>query len=159
MRQQLPVLRFLARQPDPARDAFAGGGQTRAQALKNRAFATSCSSRKHPKFVSNDYLRDASPRCMRIGGHFARNRTDGSGGLRPLVEAVRMGWWFIRKPMTAKFMRTCTRRPKRNFDWRLETPERGYAADSGARHHPLYGLATGGSNHQRGAHRIICWNC
>ena len=82
--QQLPVLRFLARQSDPARDAVARRSETRgATRCGSRAFATSCSSRASirslfPAVTWRDCVAALHPG---LAGHLARSRADGNGGL------------------------------------------------------------------------------
>jgi len=99
---------------------------------------------EHPKFVSNNYLRD----CI------AALHADWPGislevgpmeieDYRPLVAAGADGLVVYQETYDRKIYSDMhTAGPKRNFDWRLETPERAYAA--GFRRlgiSPLYGLA------------------
>jgi 2-iminoacetate synthase len=99
---------------------------------------------EHPKFVSNNYLRD----CV------AALHADWPGislevgpmeieDYRPLVAAGADGLVVYQETYDRKIYADMhTAGPKRNFDWRLETPERAYAA--GFRRlgiSPLYGLA------------------
>jgi 2-iminoacetate synthase len=99
---------------------------------------------EHPKFVSNNYLRD----CI------AALHADWPGislevgpmeieDYRPLVAAGADGLVVYQETYDRKvYADMHTAGPKRNFDWRLETPERAYAA--GFRRlgiSPLYGLA------------------
>jgi 2-iminoacetate synthase len=99
---------------------------------------------EHPKFVSNNYLRD----CI------AALHADWPGislevgpmeieDYRPLVAAGADGLVVYQETYDRKIYADMhTAGPKRNFDWRLETPERAYAA--GFRRlgiSPLYGLA------------------
>jgi 2-iminoacetate synthase len=99
---------------------------------------------EHPKFVSNNYLRD----CV------AALHADWPGislevgpmetaDYAPLVAAGADGLVVYQETYDRKvYADMHTAGPKRNFDWRLETPERAYAA--GFRRlgiAPLYGLA------------------
>ena len=99
---------------------------------------------EHPKFVSNNYLRD----CI------AALHADWPGislevgpmemeDYLPLVAAGADGLVVYQETYDRKvYAEMHTAGPKRNFDWRLETPERAYAA--GFRRlgiSPLYGLA------------------
>jgi 2-iminoacetate synthase len=99
---------------------------------------------EHPKFVSNNYLRDCVAALhadwpgisLEVGPmeteEYAPLVTAGADGLVVYQET------YERKVYAAMH----TAGPKRNFDWRLETPERAYAA--GFRRlgiSPLYGLA------------------
>jgi 2-iminoacetate synthase len=101
-------------------------------------------SGEHPKFVSDAYLRDCvgalhelTPAIsLEIGPMEA-------AGYRPLVQAGAEGLVVYQETYDrAVYDEMHTAGPKRNFDWRLETPERAYAAGFrrlgiGA----LYGLA------------------
>ncbi len=99
---------------------------------------------EHPKFVSNNYLRD----CV------AALHADWPGislevgpmetaDYAPLVAAGADGLVVYQETYDRDiYAQMHTAGPKRNFDWRLETPERAYAA--GFRRlgiAPLYGLA------------------
>ena len=99
---------------------------------------------EHPKFVSNNYLRD----CV------AALHADWPGislevgpmetaDYAPLVAAGADGLVVYQETYDREvYAKMHTAGPKRNFDWRLETPERAYAA--GFRRlgiAPLYGLA------------------
>ncbi len=116
-----------------------------AQALKEQGFRNILLvAGEHPKFVSNGYLRD----CI------AALHADWPGislevgpmepeDYRPLVAAGADGLTVYQETYDRKvYAEMHTAGPKRNFDWRLETPERAYAA--GFRRlgiSPLYGLA------------------
>ena len=116
-----------------------------AQALKEQGFRNILLvAGEHPKFVSNNYLRD----CI------AMLHADWPGislevgpmevdEYRPLVAAGADGLVVYQETYDRKvYAEMHTAGPKRNFDWRLETPERAYAA--GFRRlgiSPLYGLA------------------
>jgi 2-iminoacetate synthase len=116
-----------------------------ARALKEQGFRNLLLvAGEHPKFVSNNYLRD----CI------AALHADWPGislevgpmetaDYRPLVAAGADGLVVYQETYDRKvYAEMHTAGPKRNFDWRLETPERAYAA--GFRRlgiSPLYGLA------------------
>jgi 2-iminoacetate synthase len=99
---------------------------------------------EHPKFISNDYLRDCvaalheeSPSVsLEIGPMETED-------YHPLVAAGADGLIVYQETYDKKvYAEMHTAGPKRNFDWRLETPERAYAA--GFRRlgiSALYGLA------------------
>jgi 2-iminoacetate synthase len=116
-----------------------------AQALREQGFRNILLvAGEHPKFVSNDYLR----------GCIAALHPDWPGislevgpmemvDYRPLVAAGADGLVVYQETYDRRvYADMHTAGPKRNFDWRLETPERAYAA--GFRRlgiSPLYGLA------------------
>jgi 2-iminoacetate synthase len=116
-----------------------------ARALKEQGFRNILLvAGEHPKFVSNNYLRD----CI------AALHADWPGislevgpmetvDYLPLVAAGADGLVVYQETYDRKvYADMHTAGPKRNFDWRLETPERAYAA--GFRRlgiSPLYGLA------------------
>jgi 2-iminoacetate synthase len=99
---------------------------------------------EHPKFVSNDYLRDCiaalHPDWPGISLEVGPLET---ADYRPLVTAGADGLVIYQETYDRDvYADMHTAGPKRNFDWRLETPERAYAA--GFRRlgiSPLYGLA------------------
>jgi 2-iminoacetate synthase len=116
-----------------------------AGALRNEGFRNILLvAGEHPKFVSNNYLRD----CVA-----ALHETWPSVSLevgpmeideyRPMVQAGGDGLVVYQETYDpAVYAEMHTSGPKRNFNWRLETPERAYAAGFrrlgiGA----LYGLA------------------
>jgi 2-iminoacetate synthase len=116
-----------------------------AQALKEQGFRNILLvAGEHPKFVSNNYLRDCIAELhadwpgisLEVGPMEAAD-------YRPLVEAGADGLVVYQETYDRKIYADMhTAGPKRNFDWRLETPERGCAA--GFRRlgiSPLYGLA------------------
>jgi 2-iminoacetate synthase len=116
-----------------------------AQALKEQGFRNLLLvAGEHPRFVSNNYLKDCIAALhadwpgisLEIGPMEAAD-------YRPLVEAGADGLVVYQETYDRKIYADMhTAGPKRNFDWRLETPERGYAA--GFRRlgiSPLYGLA------------------
>jgi 2-iminoacetate synthase len=101
-------------------------------------------SGEHPKFVSTDYLLDVVRRLVAfvpsVSIEVAPMEID---GYRPLVAAGAEGLIVYQETYDrAAYAAVHTAGPKRDFDWRLETPERAYAA--GFRRigvAPLFGLA------------------
>jgi 2-iminoacetate synthase len=99
---------------------------------------------EHPKFVSNGYMRDCIAALHEewpsISLEVGPMETE---EYRPLVAAGSDGLIVYQETYDrAVYAEMHTAGPKRNFDWRLETPERAYAA--GFRRlgiSPLYGLA------------------
>jgi 2-iminoacetate synthase len=99
---------------------------------------------EHPKFVSNNYLRDCIAALHNdwpsVSLEVGPMETE---EYRPLVAAGADGLVVYQETYDRKvYAEMHTAGPKRNFDWRLETPERAYAA--GFRRlgiSPLYGLA------------------
>jgi 2-iminoacetate synthase len=85
---------------------------------------------EHPKFISNDYLRD----CVAA----LRNETPGislevgpmeTADYQPIRAAGAEGLVVYQETYDRTiYDQMHTAGPKRNFDWRLETPERAYAA-------------------------------
>ena len=101
-------------------------------------------SGEHPKFVSNNYLAD----CVRTVREVAPSISLEIGPMetadyRPLVEAGAEGLVVYQETYAPQvYQNMHTSGPKRDFSWRLATPERAYAAGFrrlgiGA----LYGLA------------------
>ncbi len=116
-----------------------------AQALKAQGFRNLLLvAGEHPKFVSNNYLRDCIAALhadwpslsLEVGPMETEE-------YRPLVAAGSDGLIVYQESYDRNvYAAMHTAGPKRNFDWRLETPERAYAA--GFRRlgiSPLYGLA------------------
>lgn len=99
---------------------------------------------EHPKFVSNGYLLDVVRRLVTfvpsVSIEIAPMETE---DYRPLVAAGVEGLTVYQETYDrSAYAEVHTSGPKRNFDWRLETPERAYAA--GFRRigiAPLFGLA------------------
>jgi 2-iminoacetate synthase len=85
---------------------------------------------EHPKFVSNHYLRD----CVRalhgeIPGVSLEVGPMETDEYRPIVAAGADGLVVYQETYDRKiYDEMHTAGPKKNFDWRLETPERAYAA-------------------------------
>jgi 2-iminoacetate synthase len=101
-------------------------------------------SGEHPKLVSTDYLLDVVQRLVAfvpsVSIEVAPMEVD---NYRPLVSAGAEGLVVYQETYDrAAYAAVHTAGPKRDFDWRLETPERAYAA--GFRRigiAPLFGLA------------------
>jgi 2-iminoacetate synthase len=99
---------------------------------------------EHPKFVSNNYLRDCVAALHRetpsISLEVGPMETE---EYLPLVDAGADGLVVYQETYDRNvYSEVHTAGPKKNFDWRLETPERAYAA--GFRRlgiSALYGLA------------------
>ncbi|HUA36918.1 MAG TPA: 2-iminoacetate synthase ThiH [Candidatus Sulfopaludibacter sp.] len=116
-----------------------------AQALKEQGFRNVLLvAGEHPKFVSVAYLAN----CVRALHEEIPSVSLEVGPLetadyRPLVGAGADGLVVYQETYDRDvYAQMHTAGPKRNFDWRLETPERAYAA--GFRRlgiSPLYGLA------------------
>jgi 2-iminoacetate synthase len=87
-------------------------------------------SGEHPKFVSNGYLEE----CVRVLHAEIPSVSLEVGPMeteeyQPLVEAGAEGLVVYQETYDRKvYGDVHTAGPKRDFDWRLETPERGYAA-------------------------------
>jgi 2-iminoacetate synthase len=116
-----------------------------AEALQSQGFRNLLLvAGEHPKFVSNNYLRDciATLRADWPGISLEVGPMETEDYL-PLVAAGAEGLIVYQETYDRKvYADMHTAGPKRNFDWRLETPERAYAA--GFRRlgiSPLYGLA------------------
>ena len=131
-----PILRVTLSLDEVRREA----AELKSQGFRNLLLVAG----EHPKFVSNNYLRD----CI------AALHSDWPGislevgpmeteEYRPLVAAGADGLVVYQETYDREiYAQMHTAGPKRNFDWRLETPERAYAA--GFRRlgiSPLYGLA------------------
>jgi 2-iminoacetate synthase len=131
-----PILRVTLSLDEVKREADA----LKAQGFRNLLLV----SGEHPKFVSNGYMRDCiamlHPEWPSISLEVGPMETE---EYRPLVAAGADGLVVYQETYDRKvYAEMHTAGPKRNFDWRLETPERAYAA--GFRRlgiSPLYGLA------------------
>jgi len=131
-----PILRVTLSVEEVLREAAA----IRAQGFRNLLLVAG----EHPKFVSNNYLRDCLDALhadwpslsLEVGPMETEE-------YRPLVQAGADGLVVYQETYDrAVYADMHTAGPKRNFEWRLETPERAYAA--GFRRlgiSPLYGLA------------------
>jgi 2-iminoacetate synthase len=85
---------------------------------------------EHPKFVSSGYLRECvtllHENCPSVSLEVGPMETE---DYRPLVDAGAEGLVVYQETYDREiYARMHTAGPKRNFDWRLETPERAYAA-------------------------------
>jgi 2-iminoacetate synthase len=131
-----PILRVTLSLDEVQREAEA----LKAQGFRNLLLVAG----EHPKFVSNHYLRDCiaalHPEWPSLSLEVGPMETE---EYRPLVAAGADGLVVYQETYDRKvYAEMHTAGPKRNFDWRLETPERAYAA--GFRRlgiSPLYGLA------------------
>jgi 2-iminoacetate synthase len=102
-----------------------------ARALKEQGFRNLLLvAGEHPKFISNGYmaecvraLRDEVPGISLEVGPMETEE------YRPIVEAGAEGLVVYQETYDREvYGKMHTAGPKRNFDWRLETPERAYAA-------------------------------
>jgi 2-iminoacetate synthase len=131
-----PILRVTLSLEEVKREAAA----LKAHGFRNLLLVAG----EHPKYVSNHYLHDCitalHPEWPSIGLEVAPMEAE---EYRPLVAAGADGLTVYQETYDREvYARMHTAGPKRNFDWRLETPERAYAA--GFRRlgiSPLYGLA------------------
>ena len=131
-----PILRVTLSIEEVLREA----AELKAQGFRNVLLVAG----EHPKFVSNNYLRDCIAALhadwpsvsLEVGPMETEEYL-------PLVAAGADGLVVYQETYDRDvYAQMHTAGPKRNFDWRLETPERAYAA--GFRRlgiAPLYGLA------------------
>ncbi len=131
-----PILRVTLSIEEVLREAQ----ELKAQGFRNILLVAG----EHPKFVSNNYLRDCIAALhadwpgisLEVGPMETEEYI-------PLVAAGADGLVVYQETYDREiYAQMHTAGPKRNFDWRLETPERAYAA--GFRRlgiAPLYGLA------------------
>jgi 2-iminoacetate synthase len=119
--------------------------QREAQALVEQGFRNILLvSGEHPKFVSNSYLKDCVAAVHAIAPSISLEIGPmETGDYRPLAHAGAEGLVVYQETYDRSiYDEMHTAGPKRNFTWRLDTPERAYAAGFrrlgiGA----LYGLA------------------
>jgi 2-iminoacetate synthase len=131
-----PILRVTLSLDEVRREA----AELKSQGFRNLLLVAG----EHPKFVSNNYLRDCiaalHPDWPGISLEVGPMETE---EYAPLVAAGAEGLVVYQETYDRNvYAQMHTAGPKRNFDWRLETPERAYAA--GFRRlgvSPLYGLA------------------
>jgi len=131
-----PILRVTLSLDEVKREAEA----LRAQGFRNLLLVAG----EHPKYVATGYLREClaalHPDWPSLSLEVGPLETE---DYRPLVAAGADGLVVYQESYDRKvYAEMHTAGPKRNFDWRLETPERAYAA--GFRRlgiSPLYGLA------------------
>jgi 2-iminoacetate synthase len=117
-----PILRVTLTVDDVLREARA----LKEQGFRNLLLVAG----EHPKFVSGGYLAD----CV----HALRGEVPGvslevgpmeTAEYRPIVQAGAEGLVVYQETYDRDvYARMHTAGPKRDFDWRLETPERAYAA-------------------------------
>jgi 2-iminoacetate synthase len=117
-----PILRVTLSVEEVLREAAA----LREQGFRNILLVAG----EHPKFVSNNYLRDCvaalHEEIPSMSLEVGPMETD---EYRPLVAAGADGLVVYQETYDRKiYSEMHTAGPKRNFDWRLETPERAYAA-------------------------------
>src|SRR5262245_15870017 len=131
-----PILRVTLTVDDGLREARALRGQGFRNVLPVAG--------EHPKFVSNGYLAD----CVRAlheewPGISLEVGPMEADEYRPIVGAGAEGLVVYQETYNRDvYEQMHTAGPKRNFDWRLETPERAYAAGfRGLGIGALYGLA------------------
>ena len=102
-----------------------------ARALKEQGFRSILLvAGEHPKFVSGSYLaecvRALHPEVSSIALEVGPMETE---DYQPLVDAGAEGLVVYQETYDRTvYSRVHTAGPKKNFDWRLETPERAYAA-------------------------------
>jgi 2-iminoacetate synthase len=131
-----PILRVTLSIDELKREAAA----LREQGFRNILLV----SGEHPKFVSNDYLADCTRALhAEVPGVSLEVGPMETAEYRPIVEAGADGLVVYQETYDRQvYDQMHTAGPKKNFDWRLETPERAYAA--GFRRlgiAALYGLA------------------
>ncbi len=131
-----PILRVTLSPDEVKREA----AELKSQGFRNLLLVAG----EHPKFVSSNYLRECIAALhadwpsisLEVGPMETADYA-------PLVAAGADGLVVYQETYDRKvYADMHTAGPKRNFDWRLETPERAYAA--GFRRlgiSPLYGLA------------------
>ena len=160
MHQQLPLLRIFARQPHFAGHTRSRSGGAEARHLAAQGFRQILLvAGEHPKFVSQNYLAE----CVRaLAPHFPSISIEvgpmETADYIPLVEAGAEGLVVYQETYNREvYAAMHTSGPKRDFDWRLDCAERGYAAGFrrlgiGA----LIGLALEGrSDRARGARGLL----
>ncbi len=131
-----PILRVTLSLEEVKREAVA----LREQGFRNILLVAG----EHPKFVSNHYLADCT-RVLReeVPGVSLEVGPMETEDYRPIVAAGADGLVVYQETYDRSvYDEMHTAGPKKNFDWRLETPERAYAA--GFRRlgiAALYGLA------------------
>lgn len=117
-----PILRVTLSADEVARES---------QALSTQGFRNILLvAGEHPKFVSQNYLAESVQVVRRIvPGVSLEVGPMETAEYRPLVEAGAEGLVVYQETYDrAVYAEMHTAGPKRDFDWRLETPERAYAA-------------------------------
>ncbi len=117
-----PILRVTLSLDEVQREA----DELKSQGFRNLLLVAG----EHPKFVSNNYMRDCVARLHSawpsISLEVGPMETE---DYRPLVAAGADGLVVYQETYDrAVYDQMHTAGPKKNFDWRLETPERAYAA-------------------------------
>lgn len=117
-----PILRVTLSLDEVQREA----DELKSQGFRNLLLVAG----EHPKFVSNNYMRDCvarlHPAWPSISLEVGPMETE---DYRPLVAAGADGLVVYQETYDrAVYDQMHTAGPKKNFDWRLETPERAYAA-------------------------------
>lgn len=117
-----PILRVTLSVEEVLREARA----LREQGFRNILLVAG----EHPKFVSNNYLRDCIAALHEeIPGVSLEVGPMETEDYFPLVAAGADGLVVYQETYERKiYSEMHTAGPKKNFDWRLETPERAYAA-------------------------------
>ena len=123
---------FSRDNPDPARHphARAGGGRGApslraglSQRAARRGRTSQIRRARLPRPVASSAWGNSFPPSRLKSGRWKRPTTNRSSA------RVRRGSSFIRKPTSATtYAELHTAGPKKNFDWRLDCPERAYAA-------------------------------
>ncbi len=131
-----PILRVTLSLDEVKREAAA----LRAQGFRNILLVAG----EHPKFVSNDYLAECTRAVQtEVPGVSLEVGPMEISDYKPIVAAGADGLVVYQETYDRQVYDAMhTAGPKKNFDWRLETPERAYAA--GFRRlgiAALYGLA------------------
>lgn len=117
-----PILRVTLSESDTVREATA----LAAQGFRNILLVAG----EHPRFVSNGYLAESTRAVAAIVPSVSLEvgpmETE---EYRPIVAAGAEGLVVYQETYDREvYARMHTAGPKRNFDWRLECPERAYAA-------------------------------
>jgi 2-iminoacetate synthase len=117
-----PILRVTLSVEDVAREARA----LREQGFRNILLVAG----EHPKFVSNNYMRECiallHEQSPSVSLEIGPMETD---EYRPLVAAGADGLVVYQETYDRNiYAQVHTAGPKKDFNWRLETPERAYAA-------------------------------
>ncbi len=117
-----PILRVTLSREDVVREAR----ELKAQGFRNVLLVAG----EHPKFVSNSYLRDCVAALHEeVPGVSLEVGPMETAEYQPMVAAGAEGLVVYQETYDrGVYLDMHTAGPKRNFDWRLETPERGYAA-------------------------------
>jgi 2-iminoacetate synthase len=117
-----PILRVTLSVEDVVREARA----LKEQGFRNLLLVAG----EHPKFVSNGYLAECVHALhAEVPGLSLEVGPMETEDYRPLVEAGAEGLVVYQETYDREvYAQMHTAGPKRNFEWRMETPERAYAA-------------------------------